>query len=623
MVDPPSARLSTDGTPTYADAPGYEPSNLAVSGGQLAITSTPGIQYAQNSGTGTTSSDVNSQINAMGVGASITSPTTIETTIDGLDFSVTSGINAEQAGLWFGLDEDNYIKLVVAKDGADSGALELAVEDKPAGSDELTFTTSKDLGTPPSISALSSSSLTLRMALDPAAGEVTASYLVDGGTEQEVATLSVPARFFAGVDHDGETATDPVSFAGVFASQRRAATPITAAFEDFSVTPDDGGATVADVAVNAGWNLVGLPLTVGDASPQAVFPASTAGTLFGFDGAYTTPDALAAGEGYWLQFGQSGTETVEGTETTTVSSDLTTGWNLVTGPSCSVPLSSVADPSGVVAPGTLFGFNGAYTTPTTLEPGQGYWLQATGAGTITFDCSTAPTEATLATATASATATPDHMALTVADAADRRQTLYVGAAPEGRSYALPPPPPEGAFDARFDDDTRLLTESKGLVRLQSDRYPLTVTLTDAGASATADRPGLLVDVLDGSGVVATHELERATASFTVRDPAATTLRVRAREDLPSSFALHGNYPNPFVDRTTVAFDLPEDAEVRLEVYDLLGRRVVSTSRRLSAGARQTVSLDGRRLTTGAYFYRLHAEMASGTVTKTGRMTLVK
>jgi hypothetical protein len=369
---------------------------------------------------------------------------------------------------------------------------------------------------------------------------------------------------------------------------------------------------------------VGLPLTVADASPEAVFPSADAGTLFGFDGSYTTPSALTAGDGYWLQFAQSGTETVEGTETTSVSADLVAGWNLVSGPSCAVPLSGIADPDGVIASGTLFGFAGAYTSPSSLEPGTGYWVQATGAGTVTFDCAAAPAAATLAAASASAaTATPDHMALTIADAADRRQTLYVGAAPKGRSYALPPTPPTGAFDARFEGDTRLLTGSEGQVRLQGNRYPLTVTLAAAGASATSDRPGLLVDVLDGSRVVATHELARTAATFTVRDPAITTLRVRAREALPATFALHGNYPNPFVGRTTVAFDLPEDAEVRLEVYDLLGRRVVSTAQRLSAGAQRTLALDGSRLTTGAYFYRLHAEMASGTVTKTGRMTLVK
>jgi len=460
------------------------------------------------------------------------------------------------------------------------------------------------------------------MALDPAAGEVSASYVVDGGTAQDVATLPVPARFFAGLDHDADAATAPVSFAGVFASQRRATTSITAAFNGFSVTPEQTTGPIA-VAVETGWNLVGLPLTVADASPQAVFPSSTPGTLFGFDGTYTTPDALTAGDGYWLQFAQDGTESVSGTENTSVSMALTDGWNLVAGPSCEVSLTNASDPSGVIVPGSLFGFAGAYTTPDALAPGEGYWLQASAAGTVTFDCSAGPALATTAKTTAAAPNTPP-TALTVADADGRRQTLYVGQAPEGQSYALPPTPPSGAFDARFDGDTRLLSKGEGLLRLQGDRYPLTITLTDVDADAGEDQPGLLVDALDGTHVVSTHELVRASESFMVRDPTVTTLRIRARAALPSAFALHGNYPNPFVSQTTVAFDLPEDAEVRLEVYDLIGRRVVSVPPlHRSAGPKRTVSLDASRLATGAYFYRIHAEMASGSITKTGRMTLVK
>ena len=622
MVDPPSARLSSDGTPTFANAPGYEPSQLSVSGGQLLITSTPGIQYAQNSGTGTTSSDVNSLINGMGVGTSIAAPTTIETTIDGLDFSVTDGTNAEQAGLWFGLGEDNYVKLVVSKNGTDSGSLELAVEDKPTGG-ELTFNTSNDLGAAPTVGTLSSSAVTLRMTLDPAAGEVSATYVVDGGTAQDVATLPVPARFFAGLDHDADTATAPVSFAGVFTSQRRASTSIVAAFDGFSVTPEQSGIGPIAVDVTSGWNLVGLPLAVADASPGAVFPSAEAGTLFGFDGTYTTPDALVPGTGYWLRFAQDGTESVSGTENTTASVALVDGWNLVAGPSCEVPLSSASDPSGVLVPGSLFGFAGAYTTPDALTPGKGYWLQASAAGTVTFDCSAGPALATNAKSKAAAPNTPP-TALTVADADGRRQTLYVGDAPEGRSYALPPTPPSGAFDARFDGDTRLLSKKEGLLRLQGDRYPLTVTLTDVAEGDGGERPGLIVDALDGTRVVATHELESASESFTVRDAAVKTLRVRTRAPLPTTFALHGNYPNPFVQRTTVAFDLPEDADVQLEVYDLLGRRVANIpALRHPAGPQRTIALDASRLSTGAYFYRIHAEMASGSITKTGRMTLVK
>ncbi len=64
--------------------------------------------------------------------------------------------------------------------------------------------------------------------------------------------------------------------------------------------------------------------------------------------------------------------------------------------------------------------------------------------------------------------------------------------------------------------------------------------------------------------------------------ATTTVVVSIEEevtdDLPTTYALRQNYPNPFNPATTIAFDLPEPANVRLQVYDVLGR-VVAYSRR--------------------------------------------
>jgi len=43
--------------------------------------------------------------------------------------------------------------------------------------------------------------------------------------------------------------------------------------------------------------------------------------------------------------------------------------------------------------------------------------------------------------------------------------------------------------------------------------------------------------------------------------------------LPISFALSQNYPNPFNPTTTIRFELPKTSDVRIEIYDILGREV--------------------------------------------------
>jgi hypothetical protein len=98
-------------------------------------------------------------------------------------------------------------------------------------------------------------------------------------------------------------------------------------------------------------------------------------------------------------------------------------------------------------------------------------------------------------------------------------------------------------------------------------------------------------------------------------------------ELPVSvdaLSLQGNYPNPFSDRTTLAFALPEAADVTLTVYDVMGRKVATLQEgRLPAGAHE-VRWDGRadggtELASGLYIARLTA----GDQTRTQRLTIVR
>ena len=94
--------------------------------------------------------------------------------------------------------------------------------------------------------------------------------------------------------------------------------------------------------------------------------------------------------------------------------------------------------------------------------------------------------------------------------------------------------------------------------------------------------------------------------------------------VPEEFAFFGNYPNPFNPTTRIEVDLPERAEVRVAVYDILGLQVmVLPAKTLEAGARRGFDIDASSLASGTYLYRLTATMEDEVHVATGRMVLVK
>jgi len=70
--------------------------------------------------------------------------------------------------------------------------------------------------------------------------------------------------------------------------------------------------------------------------------------------------------------------------------------------------------------------------------------------------------------------------------------------------------------------------------------------------------------------------------------------------------LEQNYPNPFNPSTTITYALPKSSDVRLSVYDILGREVsVLVNERRDAGVHE-VKFDGTNLASGVYMYRIQA-----------------
>jgi N-acetylneuraminic acid mutarotase len=238
MADNPSARLAVDGTPAYPSVPGYEPSKLALSNGRLQITTNKGLAYLKPS----LSSETNSQLNALGVGFLPGGRFTVEVTLINPYSSAKTTAYFEQGGLWFGLNEDNYVKLAVVALENGKHQVELRKEVNAAsGGTDGALRTGLYLG---------SKSVKLVLEADPATGTVRGRYSVNGGTAVTVGTLSLPPGFFTGkVLADNATRA---AFAGVYASHRRASMPVTFTFDDFRITPVASSTTAAADTAEAG-----------------------------------------------------------------------------------------------------------------------------------------------------------------------------------------------------------------------------------------------------------------------------------------------------------------------------------------------------------------------------------
>jgi len=109
----------------------------------------------------------------------------------------------------------------------------------------------------------------------------------------------------------------------------------------------------------------------------------------------------------------------------------------------------------------------------------------------------------------------------------------------------------------------------------------------------------------------------ATAQFTTGDQIFTG--VSERETTPTRFLLSQNYPNPFNPTTVIRYQVPEVSQVRLGVYDILGREIAVPVNEKKAPGSYEVKFDGSGLSSGVYVYRL----TSGQHVESRRMMLVK
>ena len=82
--------------------------------------------------------------------------------------------------------------------------------------------------------------------------------------------------------------------------------------------------------------------------------------------------------------------------------------------------------------------------------------------------------------------------------------------------------------------------------------------------------------------------------------------------LPEVFALHNNYPNPFNPITNIRYDIPEASDVRIDIYDIVGKKVKTLVSKQHQPGRYKIQWNatnefGSAVATGMYIYKIQAK----------------
>jgi hypothetical protein len=422
--------------------------------------------------------------------------------------------------------------------------------------------------------------------------------------------LSTGGEFLALVNIDGVTILDSktygdqstdISYGRVFDGSSN--------WDFLSPTPgstNSSSGMEVSVSYNDGWNLVGLPLLVDNASYLYLFEDVVGGTLYGYNDSYFNTNELAIGNGYWLNISNEGFVVISGTPMNNLSITLNEGWNLISGISLEVAVETIIDPDGIIVPGTFYGFEGTYINSSTLVPGKGYWVNALSAGEVTIGSSLSESRPEF-----------DDLTIEANELNINGLSLYFGIEIPDKdkpSYRLPPKPPDGVFDIRFKNDRRL-ENNFGEIEVINTTEILTIV------------HDIQIDVSNRYNWVLTAptgEEYILGGSGEITVPSAERFFLELKVVVPATFTLHQNFPNPFNPITTLRYDLPEDNFVMLTIYDMLGREITQLVNIAQETGFKSVQWDakdsmGRPVSAGVYLYQIQA----GEFVQTKKMVLLK
>ena len=157
----------------------------------------------------------------------------------------------------------------------------------------------------------------------------------------------------------------------------------TDGYESITVTTGNatfnaGNGDVYIISLDAGWNMVSIPVIPADTSVDAIFGDNITQPVYKYDAGYKQVTTLEPKKGYWVLANSAVDISISGTVPSDLGVTVVSGWNMIGPVSSGVQVDSFTD---VTLP--VYGYAAGYNPVTTLEQTKGYWVLASAETTLT------------------------------------------------------------------------------------------------------------------------------------------------------------------------------------------------------------------------------------------------
>ncbi len=419
--------------------------------------------------------------------------------------------------------------------------------------------------------------------------------------------------------------TDGSLNAGITFTHNAFGSPDTVSVSGIGKVPD--GMIAVAVSYLGKWNMVSLPVDGSNYLSGSFIPPP----VYGFNGGYSADTVIMNGKGYWVRFPKDTTLVVVGGALNIDTINVIDGWNMIGTISYPVPTVSVI-PIGTTVSSNYFSYNAntGYVIDDSLQPGSGYWVKVNGVagGLILSSSGNVQPKAGLSSTF------PNMNYVRFSDEDGFSQTLYLDEKPaddfNSDFYELPPPMPQGVFDARFVSGKMVETVENKLDK--AVQYDIAVRSRFSSIKIewhidSQERNSYTLNTGTSTNTSGLRLSGDGESTVSLASGKRISVTVSPEQVVPKEIALFQNYPNPFNPATTISFALPSDATVTLKVFNVLGEVVATLlDKSEQSGGYHNIRFDASDLSSGIYYYQLQAsgaELPSAQFNQTRKLILIK